>query len=117
MWTKIIQTRKVSKSPMTKKQKTYFSIMGAIIVILIGFSVWSNSYFSKESTSKRFTEAIGQKDAKALSNLIVHEDGSKIIPIEAEALMKLIDREGKRSIEDYFSIQPHGKFLGVFSKT
>jgi len=114
--TRIIQPQKVSKNPMTKKQKTYFSIIGAIIVILIGFSVWSNSYYSKESTSKRFTEAIGQKDAKSLANLIVHEDGSKIIPIEAEALAKLVEREGKRSIEDYFSIQPHGKFLGVFQK-
>ena len=114
--TKVIQTRKASKSPMTKKQKTYFSIIGAIIVLLIGFSVWSNAYFSKESTSKRFIEAVGQKDVKALSNLIVHEDGSEIIPIEAEALVKLVDREGKRSIEDFFSIQPHGKILGVFQQ-
>lgn len=116
--TKVIQTPSSSKrkSPMTKKQKTYFSIIGAIIVLLIGFSVWSNAYFSKESTSKRFTEAVGQKDTKALLNLIVHEDGSEIISIEAEALVKLVDREGKRSIEDFFSIQPHGKFWGIFQQ-
>ena len=41
---------------------------------------------------------------------------NQIISIEAEALVKLVDREGKRSIEDYFSIQPHGKFLGIFQK-
>lgn len=113
---KIIQTQTTSKSPMTKKQKTSYSIIGTIIVILIGFYVWSNSYYSVESTAKRFSEAIRQQDAKVLASLIVHEDGSKIILTEAEALLKLVDREGKRSVEDFMSIQPHGKFFGVFQK-
>lgn len=115
--TKTVQTkRQVSKKkPLPKKKKVLYSIIGSIIVILIGFIVWAQSYQSPQAVEKRFYEAVANEDAKVLQKLLVHEDGSSIKKEEAKAFLKLIKEEGERAIEGVVSIKPHGKFLFLFT--
>ncbi|WP_404817735.1 TcaA 3rd/4th domain-containing protein [Ureibacillus galli] len=105
---------KVTKKNWTKKKKITFSIIGILILLIVCSSIFTSSYFSEQSTMERFNEALSNKDSKKLANILVHEDGSSINLQEAEAFIDLEKEFGKEYIEDFISIQPSEKFLGLF---
>lgn len=98
-------------TPMSKKKKRMLSILGIVAVILIGFSVWAQSYQSPSAVQKRFYKAVGENDSKVLQKLVIHENGSPATKGEAKALIKLVEEEGEYVLDDLFSVEPHGKFL------
>ncbi|MEK4523161.1 hypothetical protein MKX96_16150 [Psychrobacillus sp. FSL W7-1493] len=104
------------KKIITKKQMVIRSMIGAVLVILVGFSLWASNYYSEKSTIKRYTEALSEEKVDRLIDLTVHEDGSSIKKGEAKALLALVKKEGKDIIDPLTSIEPSGKFLGVFQQ-
>ena len=104
------------KKIITKKQIVIRSLIGAVLAILIGFSLWASNYYSEKSTIKRYTEALSEEKVDRLIDLTVHEDGSPIKKGEAQALLALVEKEGKKIIDPLTSIEPSGKFLGVFQQ-
>lgn len=104
------------KKIITKKQIVIRSMIGAVLVILVGFSLWASNYYSEKSTIKRYTEALSEEKVDRLIDLTVHEDGSSIKKGEAKALLALVKKEGKNIIDPLTSIEPSGKFLGVFQQ-
>lgn len=105
---------KRSSTPMPKKKKRFISMIVIAAVILIGFTMWAQSYQSPQSVQKRFYNAAVKDDSKALQKLLIHEDGSKATEGEALALIKLVKENGDYVLNDYFSIEPEGKFLLFF---
>lgn len=106
----------VPKQPLSNKRKAVYRIIAVITVLLIGCLVWANTHYSRESTSKRFAEAISNKNAKGLQTLVVHEDGSAISEQEANAMVKLVKEEGEKTVQLLTSVRQHGKLLGLFKK-
>ena len=104
------------KTPLSKKQKIVWGSIGVLAAIIIGFSLWANSYFSPESVGKRFNSAVESENAEKISKLVIHEDGTTITTAEAEAYLKLIKEEGKKSVEKLSTIVQHGKYLGMYKK-
>lgn len=104
----------VKKPPMPKKQKVIIGAIAALLIIIIGFSVWANSYQSAESVEKRYIDAIKDKDASKLVGIITHEDGSKISEEEANAHVKYADDYGESVIKSLYTIEEKGKFLFLF---
>ncbi|MER2261559.1 MAG: hypothetical protein ABS934_06045 [Psychrobacillus sp.] len=104
------------KKIKTKKQIVIRSMIGAALVIIVGFSLWALNYYSEKSTIKRYTEALSEEKVDILIELTVHEDGSSIKKGEAKALLALVKKEGKNIIDPLTSIEPSGKFLGVFQQ-
>lgn len=106
------------KQPMQKKKKiiliTLFSILGAVIISIIGLSIWAMIHFSEGSTNKRFLQAIENEDIKKLTELLSHEDGSSIAEGEAKALISLANEIGNNELNEFVSIKPDDKFLGIF---
>lgn len=105
----------VKRAPMPKKKKVFFSILGTVVVLLIAFTIWAQAYQSPEAVEKRFAKAVSKKDVGAVQNLLVHEDGSSVTKGEAKALLRLVKEEGTSVVEDLFSVEPHGKFLFLFT--
>ena len=105
---------KVKSHPMSKKQKLILQIVGAIVVFIVGFSMWANSYQSPQSVEKRFKAAVTKEDSAKIKRLMVHEDGSAVSVKEAEAFLKLAKEEGKSVVTRLTSIAQHGKFLGIY---
>lgn len=103
-----------TQTPMPKKKKRLISMIVITAVILIGFMMWAQSYQSPKSVQKRFYNAAVKDDPKALQKLLIHEDGSKATEGEALALIKLVKENGDYVLNDYFSIEPEGKFLLFF---
>lgn len=107
---------KVAKrAPMPKKKKMLFSILGAVVVLLIAFTVWAQSYQSPEAVEKRFARAISEKNADSVQKLLVHENGSSVTEGEAKALLKLVKEEGTSALEELISVEAHGKFIFLFT--
>ncbi|WP_342560282.1 hypothetical protein NSQ95_03515 [Psychrobacillus sp. FSL W7-1457] len=104
------------KKIITKKQIVIRSMIGTVLVILVGFSLWASNYYSEKSTIKRYTEALSEEKVDRLIDLTVHEDGSSIKKGEAKALLALVKKEGKNIIDPLTTIEPSGKFLGVFQQ-
>src|SRR5690606_26480146 len=75
------------KQPMSKQQKILINVVGALAVLIIGFSVWANLYFSKDSTENRFYKAIENKDSEQLEQLLIHENGSSATKSELDAFI------------------------------
>lgn len=86
------------KKPLPKKKKVLYSIIGSIIVILIGFIVWAQSYQSPQAVEKRFYEAVANEDAKVLQKLLVHEDGSSIKKRGSKGISKA-DKRRRRACD------------------
>lgn len=105
----------IPKKPMSKKQKTLYSLIGAVVVILIGFYMWGNAYQSVESVEERYLKALDEKDAKKLTKLVVFEDGTKINENDAKAHLALADAYSKDELSDWYAIKEHGKFLLLFT--
>lgn len=105
---------KVTKQPMTKKQKLIWKVIAGVIVFIIGFSMWANSYQSPESVQKRFEKAVENKDSKKLSRLMIHGDGSSISQHEAEAFINLMDQKGANLAFELAHVVQKGKFLGIY---
>jgi len=104
------------KKPMSKQQKIIFSVVGILAILLIGFSIWANMYFSKDSTENRFFKAVDDKDAAQLEQLLMHENGSVASKGEVEAFLKLADDLKDDELKDLVSFKPEGKFIGIFQK-
>ncbi len=102
------------KKPMSKQQKIIISVVGALAILLIGFSIWANMYFSKDSTEKRFYLAVENQDGAKLENLLIHEDGSSATTGEINAFLKLADDLNDAELKDLVSVEPEGKFIGIF---
>ncbi|MEC5423229.1 hypothetical protein QGM71_06900 [Virgibacillus sp. C22-A2] len=103
------------KAPLSKKKKIVYSAVGMLAIFSIGFILWAQSYQSASSVEKRFVNAITEKDEQAVTKLVVHQDGSSATKAEAEALIKLAEEEGTSVVGDLVSVQPHDKFLFVFT--
>ncbi|CAM5183293.1 Membrane protein YvbJ OS=Ureibacillus acetophenoni OX=614649 GN=SAMN05877842_104108 PE=4 SV=1 [Ureibacillus acetophenoni] len=103
-----------AKKPMSKQQKIIIGAVGALAVLLIGFSIWANMYFSKDSTENRFYKAIENEDAGQLEKLLMHENGSAATKSEVEAFLKLAKTLKKNELEDFISVEKEGKFIGIF---
>lgn len=113
---KVSENKKVKKGPpMPKKKKILFSVIGAVVVLVIAFSMWAQSYQSPDAVQKRFAKAISEKDASKVQTLLVHEDGSSVTKGEVTALLKLVDEEGTSVVDDLFSVDAHGKFIFLFT--
>nr|WP_106784439.1 hypothetical protein [Lysinibacillus timonensis] len=115
--TQPVQTRTTppkEKKPMSKRQKIIIGVVSSLAILLIGFSVWANIYFSKDSTEKRFFKALEDRNAAQLVNMMMHEDGSAVTQSEADAFIKLVEDISDDAIEAYVSIEKEGKFLGIF---
>lgn len=104
------------KQPMSKQQKILISVVGALAVLIIGFSVWANLYFSKDSTENRFYKAIENKDSEQLEQLLIHENGSSATKSELDAFIKLADDLNENELGKLVNVVPDGKFLGIFQK-
>lgn len=103
------------KKTMSKKQKTLYSIIGAVVVLLIGFYMWGNAYQSVESVEERYMKALDEKNAKKLTKLLVFEDGTKISENDAEAHLALADAYSKDELNEWYAIEEHGKFILLFT--
>lgn len=103
-----------AKKPMSKQRKIILSAVGALALLLIGFTIWANMYFSKDATENRFFKAIENEDAGQLEKLLMHENGTAATKSEVEAFLKLADTLKKNELEDFISVQPEGKFIGIF---
>ncbi|MDG5471450.1 hypothetical protein P6709_06800 [Jeotgalibacillus sp. ET6] len=117
------------KPPKTKRQKAFVAAGVTAAILLIGGSIFASQQVSAETTMKKFAEAINQKDAKALTSLVVHEDGSAIEKFEAEAMLNFSEEElqaikesvTNSSANPYFAytlfyIEQNGKWLGLFNR-
>ncbi|MGD7043200.1 TcaA 3rd/4th domain-containing protein [Jeotgalibacillus proteolyticus] len=117
------------KPPKSKKQKAFVAAGMTAAILLIGGSFLASQQVSAETTMKKFAEAINQKDAKALTSLVVHEDGSAIEKFEAEAMLNFSEDELqaiKESVKNssanphfadtLFYIEQNGKWLGLFNR-
>lgn len=102
------------KKPMTFKQKLLLKVVAGVVVFLIGFSMWANSYQSSESVYKRFEAAVDKKDSKKLSKIMIHSDGSSIGEHEAQAFLALVEHQGKGSTLQLTTVVPSGQFLGIY---
>src|SRR5690625_4802381 len=103
-----------TQTPMSKKKKRLISMIVIAAVLLIGLTMWAQSYQSPKSVQKRFYNAAVKDDPKALQKLLIHEDGSKAAEGEAQALIKLVEENGDYVLDDYFSIVSEGNFLLLF---
>ncbi|HLQ82706.1 MAG TPA: hypothetical protein VK121_02510 [Pseudogracilibacillus sp.] len=100
------------KAPMPKKKRMLlYSVIG-LLVIVIGFSVWATKYQSEESVLDRFNDAFDDEDEGKLANLMIHEDGESLDKSEVNAFLELSSGD----IDDLFSVEENGKFLGIFTK-
>ena len=108
------QTNQTPSAPMSKKKKRMLSIVGGIAVLLIGFSIWAQSYQSPEAVQKRFYKAVMENNPKALQKLVMHENGSSASKGEAKALIKLVEEEGEYVLHDLFTVERDGKFLFLY---
>lgn len=106
--------KRAANSPMSKKKKRMLSVIGTVAVILIGISIWAQSYQSPDAVHKRFYKAVVENNPSAIQKLVVHENGSRSTKGEAEALIELVEEDGEYVLDELFSIQPHGKFLLVY---
>jgi len=111
-----IQNKQVVKEPMPKKRKRMWQVIVAVFVIVIGFSIWANSYHSPKSVQKRFDKAIIKEDSDKIQKLIIHSDGSSVNKSEAEAFLTLVKEEGKTIASDLTDVVYTGKFLGIYEK-
>src|SRR5690625_1122930 len=111
-----IQDNQVVKEPMPKKRKRMWQVIVAVFVIVIGFSIWANSYHSPKSVQKRFDKAIIKEDSDKIQKLIIHSDGSSVNKSEAEAFLTLVKEEGKTIASDLTDVVYTGKFLGIYEK-
>lgn len=103
------------KEPMPRKRKILFISLSAIIILFISFTMWAKSYQSPEAVEKRFAKAVAEKNAAGMKKLLVHEDGSPATTSEAKALLALLEEEALSDVEDLFTVEPHGKFLFLFT--
>src|SRR5690625_2018219 len=46
----------------TKKQKVIFTVAASVFILLVGFYMWGNNYYSAEKTVDRFIAAITEED-------------------------------------------------------
>src|SRR5699024_3385057 len=100
------------KAPMPKKKRMLlYSVIG-LLVIVIGFSVWATKYQSEESVLDRFNDAFDDEDEGKLANLMIHEDGESLDKSEVNAFLELSSED----IDDLFSVEENGKFLGIITK-
>lgn len=106
--------KRPTSASMSKRSKRILSTIGLLAVVLIGFTLWAQSYQSPEAVEKRFAEAVKEGDTGALQKLVIHENGSPAAKGEVEALIKLVEEEGDYVIDDLFTIEPHGKFLWLY---
>lgn len=104
-----------TKHTIPRKIKILFISLGALIVLVIAFSIWAKSYQSPNAVEKRFAKAVSEENTSAMQKLLVREDGSSTTKDEAEALLALLEEEDSYDVEDLFTIAAHGKFLYVFT--
>ncbi len=103
-----------AKKPMSKQQKIIISVVGTLAALLIGFSIWANIYFSKDSTESRFYKAVENQDVGQLEKLLMHENGAAATKSEVEAFLKLADDLKDDELKDFVSVKKEGKFIGIF---
>ena len=103
-----------SKKPLSKKKKIVWGLLAGLVICIIGFSIWAKSYESAESVHKRFETAIDKQDEKALTKLVVHEDGTSMKDFEAKAFLQLVKRDGLKNIKSLYTTVQKGKFIGIF---
>ena len=99
---------------MPKQLKIIFSFALAFAVLLSGFTVWANLYFSKDSIEDRFFTALENKNSEQLENLLVHENGQFPSKGEIEAFLKLAQDLKEDELKEFIAIRPAGKFIGIF---
>src|SRR5699024_3548625 len=98
--------------PMPKKKRIMlYSVIG-LLVIIVGVSIWANTYQSEASVLDRFTKAFDEEDDGALKKLMIHEDGKALRQSEVNAFLEL----SKGEIDELYSVQENGKFLGNITK-
>src|SRR5690625_3715681 len=111
-----IQNKLDVKEPMPKKQKRIWQIIVGVFVIVIGFSIWANSYHSPKSVQKRFDKAIIKEDRDKIQKLIIHSDGSSVDKSEVEAFLTLVKEEGKTAASDLTDVVYTWKCLWIYDK-
>lgn len=100
-----------AKKPMGKRNKVIWSSVTAIVVLIIGFSIWANWYQSPDAVQKRFVKAIEKGNEGKVQSMMIHQDGTDISKQEAKAFIKLIKDEGTDELPTYAAIEQKGKFL------
>src|SRR5699024_8933995 len=99
---------------MSKKKKRMLSIEGGKAVLLIGFSIWAQSYQSPEAVQKRLYKSFMENNPKDLHKLVMHENGSSATKGDAKTDSKLVEEEGEYVLHDLFTVERDGKFLFLY---
>lgn len=105
---------KKPKEPMSKRKKILWGSVIGLLIALFSLHTWAQSYFSPASTKERFDTAITEADAKKLTKIVVHEDGTSIHEQEAKAFLELIKAEGKQQTKELTIVAKNGKFIGLY---
>src|SRR5699024_4614305 len=77
--------QKEAKAPMPKKKRIMIYSVISLLVVIIGVSIWANTYQSEASVLDRFTKAFDEEDDGALKKLMIHEDGKGLSQSEVNA--------------------------------
>lgn len=109
-------TRKTSdkKQKAAKSKKLFLQMSAVLAILLIGFYIWMNHYTSAEAVEERFLKAIEKENVEQIQKMMVHEDHSNIESFEAEAFLKLVEKEGGSVVQSLTDTVVVGKFLYLF---
>lgn len=106
-----------------KRSKNYkkltfisLSITLPFIALFAIFSYIASSQ-TKEKVADNFYNALSERDTSALKKIIVHEDGSKISGIEAQAITDLITKVGEIEVEKLFYPIENNRLLNTYKMT
>lgn len=109
------------KAPISKKKMMMFGGIAILLVLMVGFYMYGNSYASAPKTLDRFKEAVLNKEKKKLGKLVEFEDGRKPSSAELDAILIYGEKEPQSFNQSVsaggkalFEIKQTGRIFGVF---
>lgn len=86
----------------------------ALLVSIFLYIAHSNS---KPSITEKFSTSLSERDTDQLQKLIIHQDGSAISKVEAQAVIALIKEIGEIEVEQLFFPVQTNKLLDIYKIT
>lgn len=68
------QRRQMLKKPMSTKNKTIWSCIAVVIILLVGFGIWGNNYYSRDNQINRITNALKDPNQKGFAKLVTTDN-------------------------------------------